>query len=105
MNKNGQTNKTDKPKQTNGHHRNNLLQWRTDTQHMPDFNRGKQAKKVTEENTQHANVKQNTAGTQLLFLQQLTGTGFPAVLLTVVTDPAADEQNDHGHVRVNTKRQ
>src|SRR5690606_26895353 len=65
MNKNGQTNKTDHTKQTTGHHRNNLLQWRTDAQHMPDFNRGKQAKKVTEENTQHANVEQNTAGTQL----------------------------------------
>ena len=48
-------------------------------------------------------MKKNAAFLQLFFLKQLAGIGFPGVLLSVKTNPAAYKKCGEGKVRINAE--
>ena len=53
---------------------------------------------------QSADVKQIAGDAEVFSTQQLAGTGFPAVLLEVETNPAAHQTNSDGDVGVKSKQ-
>src|SRR5471030_1120280 len=60
---------------------------------------------VTSENTKNTDVEQRRGDAQDLFLHNLAGTGAPAVLAVVITQPAADQEYRAAQVRVNIEEE